>query len=269
MLSIIISSYKPDYFDALIKNIDENIGTEYEIVKIDNPGLMGICSAYNRGAELAKYENLLFLHEDVRIDSPNWWNILEKYYNIPDMGVIGLAGNKRKFKLPYGFHSGINHEARMFLYHSGENKYPFHKANYPYQVKVIDGVFIGMKKKVWEEIKFNEKIIGFHFYDLDISLRTSKLYKNYLVSDLDITHFSKGNFGDQWINACIKFHDTENNYVFDEISPKEKRDVRNFWYKRLFTEEISFGKRLRYALNMGFNKDTLKAAVEFLIHKKF
>ncbi|HBR11511.1 MAG TPA: hypothetical protein DD740_04740 [Chryseobacterium sp.] len=72
MLSIIISSYQPDYFAALEKNIAETCGIPYEIVKIDNPGVMGICEAYNKGAALAQYENLLFLHEDVEFETKDW-----------------------------------------------------------------------------------------------------------------------------------------------------------------------------------------------------
>lgn len=62
MLSIIISSYQPQFYSALEKNIAETIGIPYEIIKIDNPNLMGICEAYNKGASLSKYDYLLFVH---------------------------------------------------------------------------------------------------------------------------------------------------------------------------------------------------------------
>ena len=71
MLSIIISSYQPHYYTALEKNIAATCGVEYELIKIDNPGLMGLCQAYNKGAEKAKYEYLLFLHEDVNVLTVN------------------------------------------------------------------------------------------------------------------------------------------------------------------------------------------------------
>ena len=72
MLSIIISSYQPEFYLALEKNIAESIGIPYEIMKIDNPGIMGICEAYNRGAEKAQYDFLLFLHEDVLFETQDW-----------------------------------------------------------------------------------------------------------------------------------------------------------------------------------------------------
>ena len=268
MLSIIISTYKPHLLKALEQNIAETIGeTPYEIIAINNPGLMGICKAYNQGAEQAQFDNLLFVHEDVKFHSKNWGSLLQKYYNLPELGVMGLAGNIRKFHLPYGFHSGLWHEGAMFLNHRGHAKTVFPKQKFPFEVKVIDGVFIGMKKEVWKEVPFNESLQGFHFYDIDISLRTSVKYKNYLVTDLDFEHFSTGNFGDQWIKACISFN-KNNAYNFDPITPQERRDVRNFWYERLLDEKINLKNRIQYAIAMGNNKNTLKNCAKFLLNFK-
>ena len=72
MLSIIVSSYQPENFSALEKNIAETCGVDYELIKIDNPGIMGIPKAYNKGAKKARFENLLFLHEDVLFHTQNW-----------------------------------------------------------------------------------------------------------------------------------------------------------------------------------------------------
>ncbi len=268
MLSIIISSYQPEYFAALEKNIAETCGIPYEIIKIDNPGIMGICEAYNKGAEKAKFDNLLFLHEDVKFHSKNWGKILSNYYNLPDLGVFGLAGNIRKFHLPYGFHSGLPKEGYMYLYHSGDKIQPFYTEKKSLQkVKVIDGVFIGMRKDVWRAVKFNETIKGYHFYDIDISLRTSEKYQNYLITEIIFEHYSKGNFGNEWIKACLKFNRLEGYAYNENLTPKEKRDIRNFWYKRLKEENINFTNRLSYALALGTNKDTLKNFLKFIFKK--
>lgn len=264
MLSIIISSYKTMILSQLKRNILETIGIiDYEIISINNPGIMSICEAYNEGAKKAKFENLLFIHEDVKFHTNNWYKLLTKYYSLKDLGVFGLAGNKRKFHLPYGFHSGLNNEGFMFLNHTAHEKIIFQKQDFPFKVKVIDGVFIGMKKSVWQKNKFNQSLKGFHFYDLDISLRTSVDYQNYLVTDLDFEHFSEGNFGDQWIKACISFNKSQS-YNYNLIKPKEKRDIRKFWYQRLLNEDITFINRLRYVFAMGTNKDTLKECIKFI-----
>lgn len=43
MVSIIISSYQEKFYSALEINIAKTIGIPYEIIKIDNLNLMGIC----------------------------------------------------------------------------------------------------------------------------------------------------------------------------------------------------------------------------------
>lgn len=268
MLSIIISSYKPSLLQQLKDNIAATIGDiSYEIIAVDNPGKMGICEAYNKGATRARYDNFLFIHEDVKFHTPNWGKTLEKYYDLSNVGVMGLAGNIRKFHLPYGFHSGLNNEGFMFLNHTGHDKIIFEPQKFPFNIKVIDGVFIGMKRIVWKEFPFDEKLKGFHFYDIDISLRTSTKYQNVLVTDLDFEHFSTGNFGNQWIESCISFNKRKN-YNYDVINPKERRDVRRFWYDRLAQEDISLQNRLKYASELGLNKDTISAMFKFIVNSK-
>ena len=54
----------PDF----VKNIANTIGTEYELVHIDNSDpKYSIYEAYNEGVKLSKYDNLCFLHEDVPV----------------------------------------------------------------------------------------------------------------------------------------------------------------------------------------------------------
>ena len=52
MISIIVSSYRSEMFNALSSNIDRTIGnTIYEIIQVWNPNTMSIAQAYNKGAK--------------------------------------------------------------------------------------------------------------------------------------------------------------------------------------------------------------------------
>ena len=93
MLSIIISSYQESLYSALEKNIAQTIGISYEIIKIYNPNKMGICEAYNIGASKAKYDFLLFIHEDILFHTKNWGELLINHLNKENTGVIGIAGS--------------------------------------------------------------------------------------------------------------------------------------------------------------------------------
>ena len=249
MLSIIVSSHKQDFFEQFSENIKKTIGNiPYEIIQIWNPALMSICQAYNKGAKSAKYDHLLFMHEDTLFLTENWGEILfEKYFSLPNVGVLGMAGDKHKFKMPYGFSSGIKGCGFISVYH--ERKIKISNVNYPIPVKVLDGVFLAMKREVYEKYPFDETLSGFHFYDVDISLRVSENYQNYVINDFFIFHFSEGNFGNQWLQAAIDFNKREH-YNFDKSNYAQRKRVRRYWYKRLKKEKISFSMRLKFLMAM-------------------
>lgn len=265
MISIIISNYQEDKFASIKKNLKSTIGNvDYEIIKIFNPGIMGISNAYNKGARLAKFPYLLFIHDDIKFLSINWGKGLLKLFQIENTGVIGLAGGKKKSNLPTGHDLGIDKYRCVQVCHSENEKIALHP--FPVKIKTLDGVFLALSKERWQEFKFNETIKGFHFYDLDISLRISEKYQNYIVPNIQILHFSKGAFNDNWVEAVLTFH--SNIYNFDNIKKSEKIVIKKFWFKRLLFENISFKNRLKYVAHMGFDINSGKDAIRFLFSKK-
>lgn len=225
MLSIIISSYQPNFYDALEKNIAETCGVEYEIIKIENKGKMGICEAYNIGAAKSQYENLLFLHEDVLFHTKNWGAKLLAHLKVKDTGIIGLAGSSYVPAAPCGWnvysekYNTINiiqniegHKQLCNSFEAGINLK---------NVFAVDGVFLSVKKKVYEELPFSEELPGFHGYDLDFSLRIAKKYQNFVCNDILLEHFSQGNPNEMWFRNNIKIR-KKNGHNFD---PKKDRAV--------------------------------------------
>lgn len=194
MISIIISSYQPEYFAALENNIAETVGVPYEIIKIENPGLMGIAEAYNKGAKKARFENLLFLHEDVLFHTQNWGEKLIKHLEDPETGVVGVAGSDYVPTAPCGWY--INGRSFLHLIQNDKShSQPQHIDNTSqnkHSAYALDGVFLAMQKSKFNNFRFDEKIGGFHAYDIDLSLRFAKKYKNYVIADILIEHFSEG-----------------------------------------------------------------------------
>lgn len=207
MISIIISSYLPKYFSALENNISNSIGIPYEIIKIDNPGLMGICQAYNQGAKKAKYENLLFIHEDILFQTQNWGEKLVNHLNQNKTGIIGVAGSSYVPSAPSSWTVSEKYNVVNILQGNKENtdSFPIHSTKQNRnKVFAVDGVFIAIKKENYLKFKFNEGLLkGFHGYDLDFSLRVSKELQNYVVDDILIEHFSMGNLDKVWMDNNI------------------------------------------------------------------
>lgn len=190
MVSIIISSYREDFYSALENNIAETIGIPYEMIKIHNSGLMGICEAYNKGASKAKYDNFLFIHEDILFLNQDWGKLLINHLKNEDTGVIGLAGSNYVPVAPSAW-SISNPNYSFCIVNSkeiiGKRLFPDEKAF------TLDGVFLAVKKSVYEQFFFDENVKGFHGYDTDFSLRVATQFNNFVVGDIFIKHFSKGN----------------------------------------------------------------------------
>lgn len=198
MLSIIISSYQPELYSALEKNIAETIGIPYEIINIFNPGLMGICEAYNKGAAKSQYDYLLFVHEDVLFHTRSWGELLVKHLLTENIGVLGLAGSN---------YVPIAPSAWSVI----DSKYTFGNVNNTHKVTrpnakvfALDGVFLAVRKLVFNEFNFDENLKGFHGYDTDFSLRIATKYNNYVAGDIFIKHHSKGHPDKIWVNNHIQ-----------------------------------------------------------------
>ena len=228
MLSIIISSYQPHYYQALEKNIAETIGIPYEIIKIDNPGIMGICEAYNRGAEKAQYDYLLFLHEDVLFETQNWGLILTQLLSKKSIGCVGLAGGDYVSTYPLPWWQ--NKERRFFhlnqiLPNGSEQKLRIHENK---NVVFLDGVFIACRKNIFLETGFSDYLQGFHGYDMDFSWRASQTHQNIVSHEILLTHFSPGNANIKWFNSLIHIWEQS------KIAPKSTTtaeldfDIKNF-----------------------------------------
>ncbi|MFP7656872.1 glycosyltransferase [Chryseobacterium proteolyticum] len=235
MISIIISSYLPLYFSALERNIADTIGVPYEIIKIDNPGIMGICEAYNNGAEKAKYDYLLFIHEDILFQITEWGLKLISHLNVSGTGVIGLAGSSYVPVAPSSWTVSEEYNFINILQGNKNNTESFLIKRVPQDmnpVYAVDGVFLGIKKENFINYKFNSDIKGFHGYDLDFTLRVSKKLQNYVVDDILVQHFSMGNLEKKWLDANIRIRSQLGSDFQKRIDHKtEEKIFSGFLYK--------------------------------------
>lgn len=229
MISIVICSIRESYFISLERNIKETIGNlDYEIIKIDNlKEKLSITKAYNIGIEKSQFEYLLFIHEDLSFHTKNWGNILKDLFEEnPEVGLLGIAGAKYKSKFPSAFwHTEkelLNINLIQHYPHkpTSDVKLGFVEDNIE-EVVVIDGVFIALKKSVG--VQFNEKISGFHCYDLGISIDVLEQgYKIVVTDQILIEHFSSGNTNLDFIKAVIKFHHLYKNKLPKSVHHKDK-----------------------------------------------
>lgn len=270
MLSIIISSYQPLYYNQLVKNISETIGDDfsYEIIQIWNPSLMSITKAYNDGAEKAQFDYLLFLHEDVLFHTKNWGEKLISHFNSPEIGIIGVSGSNYVPIAPSSW--TVSEEYHFINILETDDKGTTHTQSTKHnknKVFGVDGVFQAVKKNIFETYKYNFDLKGFHGYDLDFSLRVSNTQQNYTVDNILIEHFSRGNLTKLWLDANIKIRENVKfNKIKNRPSEIERKAFLSFIYKYFEYYPINI-KNFFFTFN--FYPYNLKLKDHIIILKKY
>ncbi len=204
MLTLVICSKFPETSPALLKNIAETVGCEYEVVHIDNSqGRYSIFQAYNEGVRLSKGEYLCFMHEDLHFHSNNWGSKVENYLKDLNVGLLGVAGVSA---VPSagdarmgGYFWGCNWD-RYYILEKQPRYTTDRKKITPSgilrEAAAVDGLWFCMPKRIFSQVRFDEDTYGgFHLYDFDISMQVQMTgLKVMLCDDIIVEHDSVGIF---------------------------------------------------------------------------
>lgn len=196
----------PEHKEHLIKS--SGLHKHIEVIEIINNG-ESLTKSYNRGLKQAKYDHVVFCHDDLTIETNGWGvKLLKQFEKNPEYGIIGVAGTKH---MPV---SGQWWEKRKSMYgrvqHTHEGKtwlssYSDDLGQDLEEVVIVDGVFFAIdKNKI--KVNFNETVEGFHFYDVTFC------FENYLkgvkvgVSTyIRINHKSIGMTNESWEKNKVEF----------------------------------------------------------------
>lgn len=252
MISIVICSRSNDISLSLSNSISATIGVDYELIIIDNSNNQySIFQAYNMGVCKAKYPYLCFLHEDVEFleDSLGWGKLLEKKLSCEKTGIVGLAGSDIITRIPasWSFHKAAQKINIVQGKKDGSGNFSFEYKRLPYNYKesfspvfLLDGLFLAVRKQLFDKIRFDENFSGFHGYDFDISLQSYfSGYENYVMYDkIVLKHFSSGNRDRKYYENLIKVfnkHEKNLSILFEENKKKwhnlcaiERKRLRRF-----------------------------------------
>lgn len=262
MISIITCSINSNYLEKFRKSIDKTIDIEYEIVVIDNNlDKTSISKSYNKGAQIAKYENLVFIHEDVEFLNNNWGSSIVHILQNNKIGVVGIAGSTYLPSVPSGWYLPDEKLNNVYI-HQGF-KYSKKDVRFDNQGKdltpvyLLDGVLLAMRKEVWQEFSFNEKVEGFHAYDVDICQRVSAKYQNLFTNQIELLHHSEGKVDKSYFDTILeykitylKFNYPKREYKLEiELLKQFYNNIRCFYDKN---ECISKIKSFHTIYNLGF-----------------
>jgi len=211
MISFVCSTKEPkeEFKQHIIKmcGLDKK---NIEFLFYENKNEFSLTQIYNRGLEDSKYNIVVYLHDDIFIETNNFGSkILKHFSRNPEYGILGVAGTtnlesgcwwKNKNKM-VGI---VNHR------HDGKqwvSKYSEDIGNKVKDVVTLDGLFFVVNKEKIKE-KFDERFNGFHFYDLSFCFRNYITgVKLGLITDIRVTHLSIGITNEQWENNKILFEE--------------------------------------------------------------
>jgi glycosyltransferase involved in cell wall biosynthesis len=177
---------------------DKNV----EVIEIINTGDKSLTECYNKILHEAKNDMVVFVHDDVIIETASWGSKLIKLFkDNPTYGIIGVAGTKflhesgKWWEKPKKMYGRVKHTLNGKTWLSA---YSPDLSNIIEDVVVVDGVLFAVNKN---RIKadFDENVKGFHFYDVNFCFR------NFLegvgvgvTTKLKIIHKSIGQIGPEW-----------------------------------------------------------------------
>ncbi len=200
-------------------NIAHTIGVPYEILAVANgEGKQGICKIYNQCAKKAAFDILCFMHEDIAIETMDWGKkLLDTMERNPQLGLLGVAGSTYRSSVPsgwfppypFGQESWRINIKQQYKFAEQEGKHDYHNPLHESLSRVVcvDGVWFATRKHVTQTCSFDERLLkGFHGYDIDFSLSVGQHYTVGVMYDILITHFSEGNFGEDWLKEMLKVH---------------------------------------------------------------
>ena len=210
MDTIIVSATSKDFYKNtdLYKSLAKHFGQKGQLVTFwGNPSNFldikesnkeGITSVYNNF--LKKYKDkdtIIFVHDDVFIDSINFVDTVNDFLHNKNFAVVGLAGGSNiQKKKPFLWHLVTKKETQsgiVFHPHTGFN-FPTVFGPTPKEVAVLDGLFLAVNVKKLQEnnITFDENVKGFHQYDMKFSIDCKNAGLKLTTAPINVIHNSPG-----------------------------------------------------------------------------
>ncbi len=211
-ISIVVCAADGRNLEIHREHIADTIGVPWEYIGIDNSVMQfSLARAYNEGARLATAPLIVFVHDDVFFATPDWGKLLrEKFREDPALGLLGVAGSSYfDCRHPYWVAAREPFIQGQIIHHFDSarlSRYSNLSVDAP--VVALDGLMLATTADIWSRHPFDQDTFdGFHFYDLDFSLRVSETADVRVTPDILLKHLSGGNFGDEWAEYRNRFRE--------------------------------------------------------------
>lgn len=209
MISIVCSTQTPQ--QKVKDHILKSCGiSNAEFLFYKNVGEFSLTEVYQRGLKEAKFDTIIFVHDDVHFQTDNWGRKLKQLFEDSDYGVIGLAGTT-DLGVDAKWWEQRNRMVGIVKHTNGqktwENKYSGAFPKHIIQTVNVDGLFIAVDRNRIK-YEFDTTIPGFHFYDIDFSFGNHvNGVKVGVTTDIRVIHRGLGETDQQWESNRLTFID--------------------------------------------------------------
>ena len=208
VVSVVISTKKID--DEYLKHVEKMFSHPKTDINIyENDGLNSLTEIYNMGLEDSKNDIVVFMHDDLILETKNMNSkIIKLFEKHPDYGIIGVAGTDKltsgrwwdNRENMFGVVGHI-HEGKRHVNHYSKGVFN----DVLKDVIIVDGLFFMVHKKRIKKT-FNQQFGGYHFYDI------SFCFENYMegvkigvTTKIELTHKSVGMTNHEWLRSKLFF----------------------------------------------------------------
>jgi len=165
MISIIVVYNNERTLNEILLKSLKNQTVNFELIALDNTKgqFKSAAEALNYGGNKANGKYIMFVHQDVELDSDSWLEDVEKLLDdIQDLGIAGVAGMSEKGR-------NFTERRRGYISDCGEIwGEPLEKAEV---VQTLDECLLVVPKSVFDNMKFDEKTFdNWHCYGADYCL---------------------------------------------------------------------------------------------------
>jgi len=234
LVTVVISTRKRD--ENVYKHIKKMFShPKTQILMYENEGTMSLPEIYNKGLKESENDIVVFMHDDVIIQSTNLTpKIVKMFDKHPDYGIIGIAGttdltNGKWWEIRKSMYGKVGHTKDGKIWMNKYNNESF--VDNLKDVVCVDGVFFMVHKKRIQ-FPFDEDFKGFHFYDIPFCILNYKAsVKIGLTTKIEITHKSIGETNEQWEKNKLQFEEK-----FKDVLPIKMTNNKSF------TEKMNYSK---------------------------
>jgi hypothetical protein len=208
VVSVVISTRNID--DEYLKHVEKMFShPKTEILIYENDGVNSLTEIYNIGLKESKNDIVVFMHDDLILETPNMTpKIVKLFEKHSEYGIIGIAGTDKltsgrwwdNRENMFGVVGHI-HEGKRHVNHYSKGVFN----DVLKDVVVVDGLFFMVRKSLLKK-EFNEDFKGFHFYDIPFCVENKfEGVKIGLTTKFGVTHKSVGITNKQWEKNKLLF----------------------------------------------------------------